>query len=549
MGWLRDEGNCTCGVPETVGHVLLERGKYVDLRGDYVRKVGEKDRVIEHSKDTPDIVVLQPKKTLASFTQTKYLIKEERHLGRPWGHKLCQFPGRIPASTAKRNIQEKVYSSCSELGGPSRFRPIAFFSGELSGSSGMDKAKTVRTNELRARDYKPRTDVTPQADQGAKVSLIREEGSRGGLQSIDDSRFKSFHSKLENHPNHLANALSPNARPLNPPRRLKRRWTPVTFSLSNASAIVDRNGSGNFPPNDEDPLEYTWRNKEARLQDILRLLKLEEELEEGGVGQGPPLPPPRHRPHYRQPFAISPPDPLLYAASQGESVFAVPPSDQRFYHPAPPPGNAHKCPAKKYEARNKLFSTVLRTPPVHYCFPSQDESGLRLQAFYSQRFDLERSAGNIVGLDLPFPLLSTQRVETLRNPKLVEMDPSTWLVNFRPATELMGMLPPNPSMSLEAVPRYCRIQMDRQNNVFKERAPRTEVSDVEEPSSGGLANGVPRVPVGAEPSRGEAALGPPPESTTEQEDPDEEASPQVFKTPLLDFTATKEDIIFVGEHQ
>ncbi|KAL1117017.1 hypothetical protein AAG570_004345 [Ranatra chinensis] len=29
---LRDEGNCTCGVPETAGHVLLECGKYGDLR-------------------------------------------------------------------------------------------------------------------------------------------------------------------------------------------------------------------------------------------------------------------------------------------------------------------------------------------------------------------------------------------------------------------------------------------------------------------------------------------------------------------------------------
>ncbi|KAL1130391.1 hypothetical protein AAG570_013329 [Ranatra chinensis] len=38
------------------------------------------------------------------------------------------------------------------------------------------------------------------------------------------SRFKSFHSKLENHPNQLADALSPTTHPLNPPRRLKRRW-------------------------------------------------------------------------------------------------------------------------------------------------------------------------------------------------------------------------------------------------------------------------------------------------------------------------------------
>ncbi|KAL1114974.1 hypothetical protein AAG570_007797 [Ranatra chinensis] len=37
-------------------------------------------------------------------------------------------------------------------------------------------------------------------------------------------RFKSFHSKLENHPNQLANALSFTTHPLNPPRRLKRRW-------------------------------------------------------------------------------------------------------------------------------------------------------------------------------------------------------------------------------------------------------------------------------------------------------------------------------------
>ncbi|KAL1129239.1 hypothetical protein AAG570_013768 [Ranatra chinensis] len=38
---LRDEGNCTCGVPEMeVGHVLLECGKYEDSRGEYVRKMG-----------------------------------------------------------------------------------------------------------------------------------------------------------------------------------------------------------------------------------------------------------------------------------------------------------------------------------------------------------------------------------------------------------------------------------------------------------------------------------------------------------------------------
>ncbi|KAL1117887.1 hypothetical protein AAG570_004200 [Ranatra chinensis] len=36
---LRDEGNCTCGVAETVGHVLLECGKYGDIRGEYVRKM------------------------------------------------------------------------------------------------------------------------------------------------------------------------------------------------------------------------------------------------------------------------------------------------------------------------------------------------------------------------------------------------------------------------------------------------------------------------------------------------------------------------------
>ncbi|KAL1116604.1 hypothetical protein AAG570_005076, partial [Ranatra chinensis] len=37
------------------------------------------------------------------------------------------------------------------------------------------------------------------------------------------SRFKSFRSKLENHPNQLADALSPTTHPLNPPCRLKRR--------------------------------------------------------------------------------------------------------------------------------------------------------------------------------------------------------------------------------------------------------------------------------------------------------------------------------------
>ncbi|KAL1117334.1 hypothetical protein AAG570_004660 [Ranatra chinensis] len=37
------------------------------------------------------------------------------------------------------------------------------------------------------------------------------------------SRFKSFHSKLEYHPNPLANALSSIAHPLKPPRIFKRR--------------------------------------------------------------------------------------------------------------------------------------------------------------------------------------------------------------------------------------------------------------------------------------------------------------------------------------
>ncbi|KAL1116891.1 hypothetical protein AAG570_005360 [Ranatra chinensis] len=37
---LKDQDNCVCGVPETVGHFLLESGKYGDLRGEYVRKVG-----------------------------------------------------------------------------------------------------------------------------------------------------------------------------------------------------------------------------------------------------------------------------------------------------------------------------------------------------------------------------------------------------------------------------------------------------------------------------------------------------------------------------
>ncbi|KAL1122751.1 hypothetical protein AAG570_003078, partial [Ranatra chinensis] len=58
------------------------------------------------------------------------------------------------------------------------------------------------------------------------------------------SRFKSFHSKLENHPNQLANALSPSTHPLNPPRRLKRRWP--RDLRSNTSAIVDQNRSGSI---------------------------------------------------------------------------------------------------------------------------------------------------------------------------------------------------------------------------------------------------------------------------------------------------------------
>ncbi|KAL1122257.1 hypothetical protein AAG570_003662, partial [Ranatra chinensis] len=38
------------------------------------------------------------------------------------------------------------------------------------------------------------------------------------------SRCKSFHSKLENHPNIFANAVASITHPLNPSRRLKRRW-------------------------------------------------------------------------------------------------------------------------------------------------------------------------------------------------------------------------------------------------------------------------------------------------------------------------------------
>ncbi|KAL1117322.1 hypothetical protein AAG570_004648 [Ranatra chinensis] len=42
------EGNCTFGVPETVGHVLLECRKYGDLRREYVREMGalELDKMV-----------------------------------------------------------------------------------------------------------------------------------------------------------------------------------------------------------------------------------------------------------------------------------------------------------------------------------------------------------------------------------------------------------------------------------------------------------------------------------------------------------------------
>ncbi|KAL1131128.1 hypothetical protein AAG570_012365 [Ranatra chinensis] len=46
---LRDENNWTCGVSEAVWHVLLECGRYGDLREEYVRKMGglELDKMVE----------------------------------------------------------------------------------------------------------------------------------------------------------------------------------------------------------------------------------------------------------------------------------------------------------------------------------------------------------------------------------------------------------------------------------------------------------------------------------------------------------------------
>ncbi|KAL1123050.1 hypothetical protein AAG570_002138 [Ranatra chinensis] len=41
---------------------------------------------------------------------------------------------------------------------------------------------------------------------------------------VAQTRFRSFHTNLEAHPNPLISALSSHTHPLNPPRRLKRRW-------------------------------------------------------------------------------------------------------------------------------------------------------------------------------------------------------------------------------------------------------------------------------------------------------------------------------------
>ncbi|KAL1115640.1 hypothetical protein AAG570_005930 [Ranatra chinensis] len=51
---LRNEGNCTFGVSETVGHVLLECGNYGDLRRKYVRKMGglELNKMVEKKPPT-----------------------------------------------------------------------------------------------------------------------------------------------------------------------------------------------------------------------------------------------------------------------------------------------------------------------------------------------------------------------------------------------------------------------------------------------------------------------------------------------------------------
>ncbi|KAL1132567.1 hypothetical protein AAG570_010519 [Ranatra chinensis] len=44
------------------------------------------------------------------------------------------------------------------------------------------------------------------------------------VRQVLHEKFKTFHSKLETHHNPRVSSLSSSTHPLNPPRRLKRRW-------------------------------------------------------------------------------------------------------------------------------------------------------------------------------------------------------------------------------------------------------------------------------------------------------------------------------------
>ncbi|CAH1393798.1 unnamed protein product [Nezara viridula] len=49
-------------------------------------------------------------------------------------------------------------------------------------------------------------------------------GSTKPSSNLAQSRYLSFHNKLQNHPNSLVSNLASSSIPDNPPRRLKRRW-------------------------------------------------------------------------------------------------------------------------------------------------------------------------------------------------------------------------------------------------------------------------------------------------------------------------------------
>ncbi|KAL1139583.1 hypothetical protein AAG570_006565 [Ranatra chinensis] len=92
---------------------------------------------------------------------------------------------------------------------------MATFADDISKKSNIDKIQSFQSKTLR---------TILDAPWYVSNRTIHNDLNIPTVYKVAQTRFRSFHTNLEAHPNPLISALSSHTHPLNPPRRLKRRW-------------------------------------------------------------------------------------------------------------------------------------------------------------------------------------------------------------------------------------------------------------------------------------------------------------------------------------